>query len=115
MFNLIEANDDIQQIKLPLLGVDYLALNLARILDRINKLKAEHISLGYVPLSMFAAASNSEFTDFINDITTDVELRVRFYLESVFKLDYKQVKHRYVCKIVFPNCWLLIVAKLLSE
>lgn len=92
-FDAIESNNDIKQLKLKMFGPDFLALNYQKCLDRIKKLKQEEIPLNQVPLSFFIA-TDLEFKNMLLDLTNDPELRVRFFLETRFGLDYNQIKSR---------------------
>ncbi|OTF74560.1 hypothetical protein BLA29_004250 [Euroglyphus maynei] len=92
-FNAIETNNDFRQLKLEIFGKDFLALNYQKILSRIEKFKQEEIPFNRIPLSFFTV-TDSEFKTMLLDLTNDPELRIRFFLETRFALDYYQVKNR---------------------
>lgn len=93
IFDEIDNNQDIQKLGLTALGKDYLVLNWYTIMDRIEELKKEEINLTYVPISFFQA-TKVEFKQLMQDLINDYHLRVRFYLENHFNLDYETVRHR---------------------
>lgn len=93
IFEEIESNEDLKVTNLTSLGYDELAMNQSTIIARIERIKQEEIPLRHVPLSFFAC-TDSEFEEFINDIVTDPEMRIRIYIEEVLALDYEKVKHR---------------------
>ena len=93
LFDEIESNESIKQLNLAVIGNDYLTMNHAKIMERFETLKQEEISLKYVPLSFFQC-TDAEFEEFVHDVVTDPELRVRFYIEDVLDMDYDKLKHR---------------------
>lgn len=93
LFNKMETNDDICTNKLYLLGWDYLIIHRQTILERIDALKRKDIPISNVPLSFFYS-NDHEFEKLINDLANDPQMRVRFYLESRFNLDYERFKNK---------------------
>lgn len=89
----IETNVDIKQTNLLVLGCDYLAMNHTKILERIETIKQEEIPFRYVPLSFYQCI-DANFDEFINDMVTDPEMRIRIYIEEVLELDYEKIKHQ---------------------
>lgn len=89
----IETNVDIKQTNLLVLGCDYLAMNHAKILERIETIKQEEIPFRYVPLSFYQCI-DANFDEFINDMVSDAEMRIRIYIEDVLELDYEKIKHQ---------------------
>ena len=92
-FDQIEKNEDISRLNLHHFGVDLLALNFQKLLERLNKLKSEQIPLETMPIS-FLFSTDSEFECALMDLTSDPELRICFFLKSNFDLDYNKIKHR---------------------
>lgn len=95
LFENIESNEDFRMIGMDVLGVDYIALNHKKLLERVRILKTENISLRYIPISYFMT-SDFEFNNMVNDIIADADLRVRFFIEDILEMDYNNVKHRFV-------------------
>lgn len=93
LFENIESNEDFRMIGMDVLGVDYIALNHKKLLERVRILKTENISLRYIPISYFMT-SDFEFNNMVNDIIADADLRVRFFIEDILEMDYNNVKHR---------------------
>lgn len=93
IFEEIEANEDLKITNLISLGYDDLAMNQSTIIARLERIKELEIPLRHVPFS-FYTCSDSDFEEFINDIVTDPEMRIRIYIEEVLALDYEKVKHR---------------------
>lgn len=99
LFNKMETNEDICNNKLTVLGLDYLVIYRQRILERIDALKHKDIPINNIPLSFFYS-NDYEFEKLINDLASDPQIRVRFYLESRFNLDYEKFKNKYVLNLI---------------